>query len=119
MSKERISFVPRSLIQPSYHSNTLPNSILYRPLKFTPEAQKLADANNFELAGYIFEAEKESTRSPRVVRIGLIQNAIISETSEDVVVQRDSLYQRVASIIEAASLAGVNVLCFQEAWSEF
>ena len=50
---------------------------------------------------------------------GLIQNAIVKSTDEDVLVQRDGLHQRMASIIEAASLAKVNVLCFQEAWSKY
>ena len=50
--------------------------------------------------------------------LGLVQNAIVKNTDEDVVVQRDGLYQRMIPIIEAAALAKVNVLCFQEAWSK-
>jgi hypothetical protein len=50
--------------------------------------------------------------------LGLVQNAIVKSTDEDVVVQRDGLYQRMVPIIEAAALAKVNVLCFQEAWSK-
>ena len=48
----------------------------------------------------------------------MVQNAIVKSTDEDVVVQRDGLYQRMVPIIEAAALAKVNVLCFQEAWSK-
>ena len=33
-------------------------------------AQKIAENSDFQLAGYCFEADKESTRAPRVVRIG-------------------------------------------------
>jgi len=88
-----------------------------KKLDFPSEAEKLAEANNFELSGYAFEAEKESTRAPRITRIGLVQNKIVVPTSEDVIVQREALHQRVTSIIEAASLARVNVLCFQEAWT--
>jgi len=87
------------------------------PLTFSSEALKIAEDSNFQLAGYRFEADKESTRSPRVVRIGLVQNAIVKNTDEDVCVQRDGLHQRMTSIIESASLAKVNVLCFQEAWT--
>jgi len=87
------------------------------PLEFSNEAEKIAENSDFQLAGYCFEADKESTRAPRVVRIGLIQNAIVKSTDEDVVVQRDGLYQRMIPIIEAAALAKVNVLCFQEAWT--
>ena len=50
--------------------------------------------------------------------LGLVQNAIVKNTDEDVVVQRDGLFQRMIPIIEAAALAKVNVLCFQEAWSK-
>jgi len=86
-------------------------------LEFSAEAQKIAEKSNFQLAGYRFEAEKESTRAARVIRLGLVQNAIIKSTDEDVLVQRDSLHQRMVPIIEAAALAKVNVLCFQEAWT--
>ena len=41
-----------------------------RPLEFSTEAQKIAENSDFQLAGYCFEADKESTRAPRVVRIG-------------------------------------------------
>jgi beta-ureidopropionase len=80
---------------------------------------ELAGKNDFQLAGYQFEAEPESTRAARIVRVGIIQNSIVKSTSEDVIVQRDALHQRMTSIIEAAALAKVNVLCFQEAWSKF
>lgn len=78
---------------------------------------KIAEENHFQLAGYKFQADKECTRAPRVTRVGLVQNAIVKGTEEDVNVQRDALHQRMTSIIEAAALAKVNVLCFQEAWS--
>ena len=86
-------------------------------MDFDTSASKIASENDFELAGYVFEAEPECTRSPRIVRVGLVQNRIVKCTDEDVNVQRDALHQRMTSIIEAASLARVNVLCFQEAWS--
>ena len=88
-----------------------------RPLSFPSEALKLAEANDFQLAGYKIEADQEATRPPRVIRVGVVQNVIVQPTHEDVTVQRDALHQRMTSIIGAASLAGVNVLCFQEAWS--
>ena len=93
--------------------------IYFRTLSLNQEAQDLADKHNFQLSGYRFVAEKEETRASRIVRIGLIQNEIvIKDTSENVNVQRDALYQRMAVIMEAAALAGINVLCFQEAWSK-
>ncbi len=88
-----------------------------RKLEFSSEAVELASNAKFELAGYKFEAAPEDTRPPRVVRVGLVQNTIVRSTSEDVLSQRDALHKRMTSIIEAAALAKVNVLCFQEAWS--
>jgi len=31
--------------------------------------------------------------------------------------QRDAIYKKVEQMMTAASLSGVNVICFQEAWS--
>ena len=93
---------------------------IFRKLSLNQEAQDLADTHNFQLVGYQFAAEKEDTRAPRIVRVGLVQNEIVvKDTSENVVVQREALYQRMAEIIKAAALAQVNVLCFQEAWSKW
>ena len=96
----------------------MPGIFLYRELKFSSDAEELAANEDFELAGYQFEAAPEATRSARVVRVGVIQNAIVKSTSEDVVSQRDALHKRMTTIVEAAALAKVNVLCFQEAWSK-
>ena len=42
----------------------------FRPLEFNAEAKYIAEKSNFQLAGYRFEAEKESTRAARIVRLG-------------------------------------------------
>ena len=41
------------------------------------EIQKIADYKDFEILAYRFLAAKEQRRSPRIVRIGVIQNQII------------------------------------------
>ena len=87
-------------------------------MTFSSTAEELATQENFQLSGYRFEADKESTRAPRVTRIGLVQNRIVKAPCEEVLDQRDALYKRMTSIIQAAALAKVNVLCFQEAWSK-
>lgn len=46
-----------------------------------------ADGKNVDLAGYVFEAAPEETRSPRVVRIGAIQNKIVLPTTASIVEQ--------------------------------
>lgn len=55
-------------------------------------------------------------RSPRIVRLGLIQNKIVLGTTESVEDQRKAIHNRISEIAEAAGKAGVNVLGLQEAW---
>lgn len=88
-----------------------------KKLDLPSSSYELASSGQFELAGYAFDADSESTRASRVVRVGLIQNAIVKSTSEDVVAQRDSLHKRMVEIIQVAAQCKVNVLCFQEAWT--
>ena len=94
-------------------NNTSRNSI-----KLPESATQLAKANNFELKAYKFEAQKEDVRQQRVVRVGAIQNSIAVPTTEPVSVQIKAIYEKIGKIIDGAALAGVNVLCLQEAWSE-
>ena len=54
---------------------------------------------------------------PRIVRVGLIQNKIVRPTTDPIEEQRRAIHQRIADILEVAAKAGVNVACFQEAWS--
>ncbi|KAL3185923.1 hypothetical protein MRX96_028795 [Rhipicephalus microplus] len=80
------------------------------------EALALAEEHKFEIKGYKMTAEKEEMRPPRVVRLGLVQNRIVLPTTEPVVAQREALHRRIETIVEAAALCGVNVICFQETW---
>lgn len=43
--------------------------------------QKSAHAHNFDLQAYRFTAAAEQFRAPRIVRIGLIQNAVVRPTT--------------------------------------
>jgi len=86
-------------------------------LKLVQEAEDAAEENGFQIAGYSFSASRESLRAPQLVRVGLIQNKIVKPTTCDVKEQRNGLFQRIEKIIDAAALAGVNVLCLQEAWT--
>uniref|UniRef100_A0A1L8E2G6 Beta-ureidopropionase n=1 Tax=Nyssomyia neivai TaxID=330878 RepID=A0A1L8E2G6_9DIPT len=81
------------------------------------ETLKIAQENDFEVKGYRFGAEKEHLRSPRIVRVGAVQNSIVTETSAQVDVQRNAIYNKIEKIIKAAANSGVNVLCLQEAWT--
>ena len=79
----------------------------------------MASDHQFEMKGYKFEAEKEQLRPERRVRIGLVQNSIVKSTSDLIESQRSAIHSKIEKITLAASLAGVNIICFQEAWSEF
>ncbi|KAI8472592.1 MAG: carbon-nitrogen hydrolase [Monoraphidium minutum] len=56
-------------------------------------------------------------RPPRVVRIGLVQNAAPAPTTAPFEEQRQALWDRAEEIINAAGAAGVKILCLQEAWT--
>lgn len=73
--------------------------------------------NESNVVGYKFEAKPESSRPPRLVRVGVIQNHIGNQVvSTDVPRERCAIYSRVEGLIHAAGQCGVNVLCLQEAW---
>lgn len=88
-------------------------------LELSDAAIQIGKANNFDVKGYSFEAKSEDLRSPRIVRVGAIQNTIAVATTEPIHVQRDAIYAKVSKMIKAAALCNVNVLCLQEAWSKF
>lgn len=55
----------------------------------------------------------------RIVRVGLIQNQIVLDTTVSVTNQRNALHKRIEKIITAASKLNVNILCLQEAWCKY
>ncbi|XP_070618478.1 beta-ureidopropionase [Erythrolamprus reginae] len=88
-----------------------------RPLELPKEALSAAAERDFELQGHKFEAAPEQLRPPRLVRVGLIQNKIPLATDAPVAEQVTALHRRIQEIVEVAELCGVNVICFQEAWT--
>ncbi|KAL0979544.1 hypothetical protein UPYG_G00186390 [Umbra pygmaea] len=80
-------------------------------------AVEAALERDFELQGYLFEASPEQLRPPRIVRIGLIQNRIVLPTDAPVLDQINALHNRIGEMVEAAAMCGVNIVCFQEAWT--
>lgn len=52
------------------------------------------------------------------MKLGAVQNSIVAETTASIIEQRDSIFQKIGKIIEAAGADGVNVICLQEAWSK-
>lgn len=61
--------------------------VFNRTLELPSLATDLAKQHDFELAGYVFDAQPETARAPRVIRIGSIQNKIILPTSAPVTEQ--------------------------------
>eukprot|EP00887_Chlorella_sp_A99_P002625 scaffold6.g2625.t1 len=81
-----------------------------------PAAAVAATAGDFDLQAYQFKAAEEQLRPPRVVRVGLVQNAIQAATTAPYAEQRAALHARAREIVGAAGAAGVQILCLQEAW---
>ena len=48
------------------------------------EAQKLADEKDFEIKMYRISAAAEQVRPPRLVRVAVVQNAIVRPTTDPV-----------------------------------
>ncbi|XP_026493269.1 beta-ureidopropionase-like [Vanessa tameamea] len=78
---------------------------------------EFAKHNNFDIAAYDFPAQKEETRRPRIVKVGIIQHSIAISTDKPIVEQRQSIFDKIRNIIIAAANEGVNIICLQEAWS--
>ncbi|XP_045450336.1 beta-ureidopropionase-like [Melitaea cinxia] len=85
------------------------------PIKETSIAA--AKDNNFDIAAYAFPAKKESTRPPRIVKVGIIQHSIGVSTDRPINEQKNAILAKVKKIIDVAGQEGVNILCFQELWN--
>lgn len=83
------------------------------------EVYKIADKHNFEfrMESMVENTHEESSRKRRVVRVGAIQNAVTTPTTEPIPVQKKALMDRLEIMIDAAGRAGVQILCLQEAWT--
>lgn len=86
-------------------------------LKIKESNIDFAKKSNFEIAAYDFPAPKEEIRSPRIVKIGLIQHSIAVPTDRTITEQRQGIFDKVRNIIATAADEGVNIICLQEAWS--
>jgi len=86
-------------------------------LELSKKALKLAEENDFEIAGYRFVSTPEQLRKAKIVRIGAIQNKIVLPTTSPFKDQIKALHDRIEVMVTAAYHAGVNVVCFQETWT--
>ncbi|XP_067911543.1 beta-ureidopropionase isoform X2 [Heterodontus francisci] len=96
-------------------------TILYgkdlKKLDLLKSAVEAALERDFQLQGFRFEASPEQLRQPRIVRVGLIQNKILLPTDSPVSEQVAAIRKRIGDIVEVAAKCGVNIICFQEAWT--
>nr|XP_020833293.1 beta-ureidopropionase isoform X1 [Phascolarctos cinereus] len=76
-----------------------------------------ASQQDFELLAFAFEASEEQLRPARLIRVGLVQNRILLPPDAPVSEQVGALHRRIAEIVEVAAQCGVNIVCFQEAWT--
>ncbi|KAJ1369527.1 hypothetical protein KIN20_031011 [Parelaphostrongylus tenuis] len=83
----------------------------YPELELSQEAISCAANGKFELKAYSVSAQPEQLRAPRKVRVAAIQNSIVLATTAPVREQRRALHEKIAAMIEAAALAGANILC--------
>ncbi|XP_078808721.1 beta-ureidopropionase isoform X2 [Oryzias latipes] len=81
-------------------------------------AVEAASERNFELKAFKFDALQEQLRPPRRTRVGLVQHKIVLPTDAPVLEQINAIHSRVGEIVEVAAMCGVNIICFQETWSE-
>ncbi|XP_015795754.1 beta-ureidopropionase [Tetranychus urticae] len=87
-----------------------------KQLKLSDDCSNVASSIDVELQAYKFNCEPEQLRSPRLVRVAVVQNAIPLSPSDPVDKQRSALHDRISSITALASKAGANIICFQETW---
>uniref|UniRef100_A0A673GF61 Ureidopropionase, beta n=1 Tax=Sinocyclocheilus rhinocerous TaxID=307959 RepID=A0A673GF61_9TELE len=87
--------------------------LLFGKEKLNPPQSAIDAAveQDFDLKGYVFEASPEQLRPPRTVRVGLIQNKLVLPTDTPVSAQA------CGEMVEVAAMCGVNIVCFQEAWT--
>uniref|UniRef100_A0A5F8G9F4 Beta-ureidopropionase n=1 Tax=Monodelphis domestica TaxID=13616 RepID=A0A5F8G9F4_MONDO len=88
-----------------------------RKLSLPAEALAAASELDFELAAFGFEAAEEQLRPARLVRVGLVQNRLPLPPCAPVAEQVGALHRRIEEMVAVAAQCGVNVVCFQEAWT--
>lgn len=77
----------------------------------------LLNEKKIQVCSYGFCASREEIRTPRIVKIGLVQHSIVLETNQSLTKQREAIFEKLQSIIELAALENVQILCLQETWS--
>ncbi|EYC05331.1 hypothetical protein Y032_0082g1524 [Ancylostoma ceylanicum] len=86
----------------------------YPELKISAEARQMAEKGGYEIQGYEISAQPEQLRAPRKVRVACVQNSIVLPTTAPIEEQKNAIHKKVGGMVEAAALAGANIVCLQE-----
>ncbi|TGZ64658.1 hypothetical protein CRM22_006243 [Opisthorchis felineus] len=86
-------------------------------LSLPEHACQTAERLNFKLKSYRFPSVPEQLRSPRLIRIGAIQNKLVLPPSSPVTDQIAALHHQMGLFLDVAGQCGVNIICLQEAWT--
>ena len=82
----------------------------YRRLEIPAKASSLAKDKNFEVKAYMLGAAKEQGRLPRLVRVALVQNAIVSPTTDPVKDQVSTDYSMAMKSMLQCLIRGSNLV---------
>lgn len=72
---------------------------------------------DLDVAGYRIQAAEEQLRSPRIVRVAIIQNSIVKPTTNPVQDQIRAIHEKIGLFLDLAGQNDVNIVCMQEAWT--
>lgn len=98
------------------NANTI-NAGIFSEVPLADHSKVLAEEYDIELVSCGFTAQPEQLRRPRKVRLGLFQHALPVPPSTPIKAVRTIVHKLAKDAIEVAASEGVNVFCFQEAWS--
>lgn len=90
----------------------------FRNVELPKYLQELFKGKDFELGAYKFSCPEEQLRKPTIVKVGLFQNKIPLPTWSRIQDMREAMFKMAREVLDVASKSGVNVFCFQEAWSK-
>lgn len=89
----------------------------FREVDLPKSVQDVHRETDFELVAYKFNCAEEQLRKSRVIKVGLFQHKIPLPTWSPIQDMLEVMFKMAAEVLEVASKSGVNVFCFQEAWS--
>ena len=88
-------------------------------MDLSAEAKSYAECFKIQLKSYAFNGQKEQLRPQRVTRVGLVQFSTPRPANTPIPDQIMAFHEQAKEFIMLASLCGVQILCFQEAWSKY